>query len=153
MPHPILGPSRWSSATPLQSVSATWSGPGGQGRLVTDGKGILALGALSPGTYDITFDTSGIVVDQPSPRLLVGLLLPAVQKVRTASIPLTPGLKGKAKLEIGSNGEAKSIRWTRQDGGGFSISAEEIAMSTLSRGRGIRLVFAVLSDANTKAGR
>ncbi len=141
-------PLRWSTATPLSGVSAGWSGPSGQGRLVTDDKGVLALGALSPGAYTITFDTSGVAPNQPSPKLLIGLLLPAVQKVRTVSKSMTPGLKGRLKIEVGSNGEAKTIRSIRADGGEDSASSEEDAAAFAASGRGIRLVFAVASSAN-----
>lgn len=147
-PHGIIAPSRWSTATPLSGVSAGWSGPSGQGRLVTDGNGVLALGALSPGVYTITYDTSSVARNQLSPKLLVGLLLPQVQKVRTVSKSLTPGLKGSLKIEVGPNGEAKTIRSTREDGSEESVSSEEYAAALAAGGRGIRLVFAVASNAN-----
>jgi hypothetical protein len=151
--HATKAPSRWSNATPLSGVSATWSGPSGQGRLVTDDKGILALGALSPGTYSLAFDTSGIAPNHPSPRLLVGLLQPAVQKVRTVSKPLTPGLKGRLKIEVGPNGDAKTIRSVRDDGGGESDSEVGDAAAIAFGGRGIRLMFALSPNANPNSGR
>ncbi|MDP1964168.1 MAG: hypothetical protein Q8K93_18445 [Reyranella sp.] len=145
-------PSRWSNAKALPSVGATWSGPGGTGRVVSDGTGTLSLGFLPQGTYDIAFDTSGIGANQPSSRLLVGLLLPGGKKARTASRPFTPGLKGTAKLEVGPNGEAKSILWAW---GGRNISTEEEEAPTwsLPGGRDTRLVFAMAADANTKPGK
>jgi hypothetical protein len=85
-------------------VSASWAARSGQGRLVTDDKGILALGALSSGTYDITFAIPDVATTQPPQKLLIGLLLPAVQKVRTISKSLTPGFRGTLKIEVGPEG-------------------------------------------------
>jgi hypothetical protein len=153
VPHPLKGPSRWSNATPLPGVIATWSGPSGQGVLVTDGKGIVALGALSPGTYNIAFDTSAIATSQPSPKLLVGLLQPEVHKVRTVSRSFTPSLKGYLTVEIGPRGEPKTIRAMTEDGRQHSISHVDDAAAFAGGGRGIRLVFGVTSNVNTNVGR
>jgi autotransporter-associated beta strand protein len=124
---------------------------------VSDGNGGVLLGRNLPqGTYDVSFEfprTAG--GGQPTQqRVLVGLLLPAVQAVRGVEIPLTPGLRGRAKLDVGPNGALSTITWTWSDGGITATDYWEASgLAAAPSGQGeTRLVFLIVTGADAGGG-
>lgn len=94
----------------LADVAVNWSGPGGRGRAVPDAKGIVPLGRLPKGTYDVAFEIPRTGGTQPTQqRILIGLLLPAIQKVRGIMIPF--GAKGSVKFTVGADGNVTNANW------------------------------------------
>jgi hypothetical protein len=137
----------------MHGVSVTWSGRGGSGRATSDGRGNLSLGFLPPGTYEIAFETPGAGAKQPSLILLVGLLAPAGPKARTASRRFTPGVRGRAVLDVGADGQPKSVRWAIGDSDDVSDVQEEAPSWSPPNARDTRLVFAVSPNSSPKVVR
>lgn len=99
----------------LPGVSTTWTGPGGRGGAVTDAKGVLSLGSLPQGSYDLTLQVPTRSGNQPAQqRVLIGLLLPAVQKVRGVAVP--SGAKVNVKFDVSRDGTVTTAKWS-VDGG------------------------------------
>jgi len=74
-----------SQVKALRGVGVSLRGPGGQRQATTDSNGVVSLGKLGKGTYELSVDQKSLGTGtQPGtqPVALIGLLLPAVQKLR-----------------------------------------------------------------------
>jgi hypothetical protein len=113
------GPQAVKGSTALVGVvaksSVSWSGPGGRGRATPDANGLVPLGRLPQGTYDVTFEIPRTGGTQPTQqKVLIALLLPAVQKVRGIRLPL--GAKGSVKFTVGADGKVTNANWYTNGG-------------------------------------
>ena len=74
-----------SQVKALRGVGVSQRGPGVQRQVTSDSNGVVSLGKLGPGRHELTVNPRSLGAGtQPGaqPVALVGLLLPAVQKVR-----------------------------------------------------------------------
>ncbi len=105
-----VGPSPWSASTPLSGVGATLTDPSGgrTKRAVSNREGVLSLGALSQGTYDIAIELPRAGMNPERQQVLVGVLVPTAQAVVGTTTSVV-SLKGKVRVVVGANGEPRMV--------------------------------------------
>lgn len=133
-------PSPWSASTPLSGVGATLTDPSGgrTRRAVSNREGILSLGSLSQGTYDIAIELPRMGTNQERQQVLVGVLVPTAQTLVGTTTSVV-SLKGKVRVVVGPNGEPKMV--SAAVGGAAHEEAWDANKFGAVGGRDVRLVF------------
>ena len=145
-----------SQVKALRGVGVSLRGPGGQRQVTSDSNGVVSLGQLRQGTYELGVNKKSLGTGtQPNvqPAALIGLLLPAVQKARpdapsyvSANIPPVndPDEQIKIKVEVDAKGRVSSIDW-----GGGKASINVAVGDVNGDGRADIKLFEDLAKRNT----
>lgn len=128
-------------------------GPGGQRQVTSDSNGVVSLGKLGPGTYELGVNRKSLGGGTGSPPALIGLLLPAVQSVRegapryvSTNIPPVndPDEQLQIRVDVDARGQVSSINW------GNGKASINVAVGDLSGdGRADIKLFGDLAKRNT----
>ena len=134
------GPSLWSASTPLSGVGATLTDPSGgrTRRAVSNREGVLSLGSLSQGIYDIAIELPRTGTNQERQQVLVGVLVPTAQAV-VSTTTVAVSLKGKVRVVVGPNGEPRMV--SSAVGGVSHEDTWDANKFGAVGGRDVRLVF------------
>ncbi len=108
-----------SQARALPGVSVGLRGPGGTRQVTSDSNGVVSLGQLRQGSYELSVNRKTLGGGAGNPPALIGLLLPAVQSVREGapryvSVVVTPVNDAptlQIKVEVDARGQVSSVNW------------------------------------------
>lgn len=143
------GPSLWSAATPLPGVLAklTDASPrqgGRTKRAISNREGVLSLGGLSEGTYEVAIELASVGTNQPErQQVLVGALVPTTQAL-VGTTAWVRALNGKVRIVVGPMGNPRTI--TSFDGVTHKDTWDVNKFGPVS-GREVKLVFLLPSNA------
>lgn len=131
---PAGGPPPFTDAQTraLPSVGVGVRGPGGTRQLTSDANGVVSLGPLRQGRYDLTVnqkDLGGGTGNQPA---AIGILLPAVQAVREGarrfvSVVVTPVNDAptlQIRIDVDAKGQVSAVNWG--NGIGVNVAAGDV---------------------------
>jgi hypothetical protein len=135
-----IEPSPWAASTPLSGVGATLTDPSGgrTKRAVSNREGVLSLGSLSQGTYDIAIELPRTGMNPERQQVLVGVLVPTAQAV-VGTTTAVVALKGKVRVVVGPNGEPRMV--SASGGGVTHEDTWDANKFGAVGGRDVRLVF------------
>lgn len=95
-------------------------GPGGTRQVTSGSNGVVSLGQLRQGSYELSVNRKTLGGGTGSPPALIGLLLPAVQSVRegaprylSTNIPPVndPDEQLQIRVEVDARGQVSSVNW------------------------------------------
>jgi hypothetical protein len=135
-----VGASQGSASTPLSGVVATLTFPSGARtrRAITNREGVLSLGSLSQGTYDIAIELPRAGMNQERQQVLVGVLVPTARTLMSTAMQ-TVSLKGWVRVVVGSNDEPRIFS---MDGSAVTHEgAWDANKFGAPSGRDVRLIF------------
>lgn len=118
-----------SQVKALRGVGVSQRGPGVQRQVTSDSNGVVSLAKLGPGRHELTIDPKSLGTGTqagPQPVALVGLLLPAVQKVRDGerryrTVILKP-VNGQTPLQVRIDVDASGQVSTVDPGTGIGVN-------------------------------
>ncbi|MDP1962161.1 MAG: hypothetical protein Q8K93_08170 [Reyranella sp.] len=143
------GPPQWSASTSIPGVLAimtdTSVASGGRAkRAISNRDGVLTLGALSEGTYEVAIELPRGGSTQPErQQILVGVLVPSTQALVGTSAWIR-ALKGKVTISVGPKGDPRAV--TSTEGMAHKDTWDVNKFGPVS-GRDVKLVFLLPSNA------
>ncbi len=137
----------WAASASLSGVVATLTDPSGgrTRRAISNREGVLSLGVLSEGSYDIAIELAPARAGTSQPerqQVLVGMLVPATQTL-VGTTAWIRTVTGKVRVVIGPKGEPRAV--TAIDG----VTHEDtwdVTRFGAAGGRDVKLVFLLPSS-------
>lgn len=118
---PAGGPPPFTDAQTkaLPGIGVGLRGPGGTRQVTSDANGVVSLGPLRQGRYELSIDQKILSSANGNQPAVIGLLLPAVQSVREGarrfvSVVVTPVNDApplQVKVDVDARGQVSSVTW------------------------------------------
>ena len=144
-----MASSKWSSADPVSGVVATLTDPSGgrTRRAISNAEGVLSLGPVPEGTYDLAIELPRASTNRPErQQVLVGMLAPKTQTL-IGTTTWVRAQNGKLKVVIGPKGEPEAITSFE---GVTHKDAWDVNKFGAGGGRDVRLVILLPSAAQAQ---
>ncbi len=118
---PAGGPPPFTDAQTkaLPGIGVGLRGPGGTRQVTSDANGVVSLGPLRQGRYELSIDQKTLSSANGNQPAVIGLLLPAVQSVREGarrfvSVVVTPVNDAptlQVKVDVDARGQVSAVNW------------------------------------------
>lgn len=107
-------------------------GPGGTRQVTSDSNGVVSLGPLRQGRYDLSIDQKNLGAGNANQPVALGLLLPAVQSVREGArrfvtvvvTPVNDAPTLQVRVDVDAKGQVSSVNWG--NGIGVNVAAGDL---------------------------
>jgi hypothetical protein len=116
----------------LPGVGVGMRGPGGTRQVTSDANGVVSLGPLRQGRYDLTVNQKDLGAGTGNQPAAIGILLPAVQSVREGarrfvSVVVTPVNDAptlQIRIDVDAKGQVSTVNWG--NGIGVNVAAGDV---------------------------